>query len=134
MKSRNMLVAAILVSAAGLSAFSINASADSSVAPGKTRAEVNAELAQARADGWNPMNDEEYVRQVPFKSTKTRAQVKAELLEARQNGWTPAADDDARYTVVPPFKSTRTRAEVKAELVQARAQEAVSGHHVSSEE
>jgi hypothetical protein len=132
MKTKNMLVAAVLFSAAGLTAFSINASA-SDVATGKTRAQVNAELTQARADGWNPMNDEEYVHQVPFKSTKTRAQVKAELIQARQDGWTPS-DDDERFTVVPPFKSTRTRAEVKAELVQARAQEAASGQHVSPEE
>jgi hypothetical protein len=94
---------------------------------------VNAELTQARAAGWNPMNDEEYVHQVPFKSTKTRAQVKAELIQARQDGWTPS-DDDERFTVVPPFKSTRTRAEVKAELIQARAQEAASGHHPSPEQ
>jgi hypothetical protein len=82
MKTKNMLVAAILVSSAGLTAFSINASANSDVPAGKTRAEVKAELIQARADGWKP-SGEEYESDFPttVKSTKTRAQVKAELIQ-----------------------------------------------------
>jgi hypothetical protein len=130
MNTKNILVAALLVSAAGLSAFSISASADDNVAQGKTRAEVKAELIQAHSGNWSPADDESYTPQ-PFVSTKTRAQVKAELVQARANGWRIERDDD--YPVSQPFVSTRTRADVKAELVQARAQQAASGQHDNPE-
>jgi len=128
MKTKNMLVAAVLLSAAGLTAFSIDASADSDVTSGKTRAEVKAELAQARADGWRPYREEDDFLQLPIKSTKTRAQVKAELIQARQNGWNPSDYDNTSFA--PPVKSTITRAEVKAELLRAKAEEA-SGRHIT---
>lgn len=133
MKTNKLFAAAVLASAAGLTAFSINASAASANdAPGKTRAQVRAELIQARADGFEPNSEapEIYYKE-PAKSTLTRAQVKAELAQARQSGWR-VSDEDNQPVV--PFKSTKTRAQVKAELLQARAEEAASGHHPSPEE
>jgi hypothetical protein len=81
MNTKNILVAALLVSAAGLSAVSVAASADN--VPGKTRAEVKAELIQARANGWHSKRDDQYLTEAPQAGTRTRAEVKAELLQAR---------------------------------------------------
>jgi hypothetical protein len=134
MKTKNMLVAAVLISAAGLSAFSISASADET-ATGKTRAQVRAELIQARAAGFNPNSealDVYYPQPTQSQSTVTRAQVRAELIQARAAGFDPSSEEPEIFG--KPFHSTRTRAEVKAELVQARAQEAATGQHFSPEE
>jgi hypothetical protein len=132
MKTKNMLVAAVLVSAAGLSAFSISASANDTTG-GKTRAQVRAELVQARADGFEPSSEapEVFYKQ-PAKSTVTRAQVKAELMQARAEGFQLSSEEPEIFA--KPVQSTKTRAQVKAELLQARAEEAASGHHVSPEE
>ena len=134
MKTNNLFAAAVLVSAAGLTAFSINASAASSTdAPGKTRAQVRAELIQARADGFEPNSEApEIFYKAPAKSTVTRAQVKAELLQARADGFEPSSEAPEIFYKAPP--STKTRAQVKAELLAARAEEAASGHHPSPEE
>jgi hypothetical protein len=131
MNTKNILVAALLVSAAGLSAVSISASADDNVAQGKTRAEVKAELIQAHSGNWSPADDEGFNPQ-PFVSTRTRAEVKTELLQARANGWHTKRDD--QYLTEQPSAGTRTRADVKAELLQARAEDAASGRHSNPEE
>jgi hypothetical protein len=130
MNTKNILVTALLVSVAGLSAVSISASADDNVAPGKTRAEVQAELIQAHSGNWSPANDEGFNPQA-YVSTRKRAEVKAELLKARASGWHTKKENDS-FTQ-KSAGGGRTRAEVQAELLQARAQEAASGHHVYPE-
>ena len=52
----------------------------------KTRAEVQAELAQARAEGTLYRGEVEPERRAPFISTLTRAQVRAETLAAIASG------------------------------------------------
>ena len=51
-----------------------------------TRAQVQAELAQARANGLLLVNDAVGVPAAPLLSQKTRAEVRAELMEAIANG------------------------------------------------
>jgi hypothetical protein len=134
MKTKNMLVAALLVSAAGLSAFSISASANTDTTSGKTRAQVRAELVQARADGFQPNSEApEVFYKAPAQSGKTRAQVRAELIQARAEGFQPSSEAPEVYSK-PVVQAGKTRAQVRAELLQARAEEAASGHHVSPEE
>ena len=79
MNAKNLLVAAVLVSASALS-FASTVNADGT--QGKTRAEVRAELVQAGQQGLLD-NDSAFPVQQPFTSTKTRAQVKAEMLQAK---------------------------------------------------
>src|SRR5881409_3378669 len=53
----------------------------------RTRAEVKAEVQQARARGeLQPAGEEDVVVAAPQRSTLTRAAVKAEVLQARANG------------------------------------------------
>lgn len=58
---------------------------------GVTRAQVQAELAQARQDGtWAAYNnDQNYPVLVPTGTPKTRAQVQAELAQAVRDGTMP---------------------------------------------
>lgn len=86
-----------------------------SVTP-KTRAEVVAELIQARANGELNISDADYPSTPKFVSTKSRAQVIAELEQARARGELNV--NDADYPYAPPFVSTKTRAQVLAELVE----------------
>lgn len=84
----------------------------------KTRAEVQAEVAQARKDGTLTISDANYPPEQHFVSTKTRAEVRAELAQARKDGTLTISD--ANYPPEPHFVSTKTRAEVRAEVAQAR--------------
>lgn len=81
----------------------------------KTRAEVVAELVQARANGELNISDANYPSTPKFVSTKTRAQVIAELEQARARGEVDIGD--AAYPRLPAFVSSKTRAQVLAELV-----------------
>ncbi|WP_076591330.1 DUF4148 domain-containing protein [Herminiimonas arsenitoxidans] len=51
--------------------------------PAKTKAQVQAELREARANGQMDVPDSAYPILAPSKSTKTRDQVKAELKQAQ---------------------------------------------------
>ena len=87
---------------------------------GKTRAEVKAELATARANGeLNTSADNYGPLPSTSVSTKTRAQVVAELSAARANGELQASADN-NYGPVDHFVSTRSRAEVRAEALQPK--------------
>lgn len=82
----------------------------------KTRAEVVAELIQARANGELNISDADYPSTPKFVSSKTRAQVIAELAQARARGEVDIGD--ANYPRLPAFVSSKTRAQVLAELVE----------------
>lgn len=84
--------------------------------PGKTRAEVRAELAQARTQGSLAQNTE-FVEFTNVPSTRTRAQVRAELEQAPTQAVT-----QTEYVEPPRVAFGKTRAEVRAELEQAYAQ------------
>ena len=84
----------------------------------KTRAEVVAELDQARADGSLNVHDNAYPV-IPLTGTpRTRAEVVAEFDQARADGSLNVHDN--AYPVIPLTDTPRTRAEVVAELDQAR--------------
>jgi hypothetical protein len=107
-------VAAILALAAG-------AASAQTVQPGLTRAEVQAELSRAIANGEVPVTDADYPKWPAMApSTVTRAQVQAEYLRARANGEIPYTDADYPKMPVSAAKSTVTREQVLAELREAQ--------------
>lgn len=82
----------------------------------KSRAEVNAELAQARAGG-TPQFAEHAYPVIAIELTKSRGDVAAELAQARNEGslhWT-----DHEYPEIQATGTPRTREEVRAELASA---------------
>lgn len=99
---------------------------------GKTRAEVQAELAAFRknpvfADGWKSFNDGYfvYVGQPAGTLGKTRAQVEEELAEFRKNpvhadGWKSMNDGYIVYVGQPAGTVGKTRAQVQQELAAFR--------------
>jgi len=93
----------------------------------KTRAEVVAELQQARANGQIVSNDNYPGNVGQVKSQLTRAQVIDELKQARANG---EMLDNNYYSgpAVMTAASTKTRAEVIAELKQYQQAHANSGY------
>lgn len=110
MNIKHVIVSTLMLAAAG------GAFADT----GKTRAEVVAELMQARADGLLDQNETNYPREYPFVSTLTREQVKAEVLQARADGTLEFNEADYPRTPAQPA-SHLTRAQVKADVAAARA-------------
>lgn len=109
MKTKQILTAIALVAAGTSAAFAADT--------GKTRAEVQAELAQARATAGYQVGGAEYQFFTNTPSTRTRAEVQAELSQARTDGSLAAREAD--YPVVATAAATRTRAEVRAEAIQA---------------
>lgn len=106
--------------AIALSALAAPSQAQAGTSSGLTRAEVQAELARARAAGEiQPWNDEIIpVRRDATPSTVTRAQVVAELEAARASGELARLQ---RETYLPENRpSTKTRAQVQAETAEAR--------------
>lgn len=110
------LAAALVLTVLSGSVLAAASSPEVSSSTPKTRAQVIAELVQARANGEISSNDADYPVLPKFVSTKTRAQVIAELAQARANGEMNL--NDADYPVQPKFVSTKTRAQVQAELVE----------------
>jgi len=110
----NQLAAALVLTV--LSGSVLAAPSSPSVVTSKTRAQVVAELIQARANGELNVSDSDYPYQPKFVSTKTRAQVLAELAQARARGEMNVGDSD--YPYQPAFVSTKSRAQVQAELAE----------------
>jgi hypothetical protein len=91
----------------------------------KTRAQVIAELQQARANGEMNISDASYPGPDKFVSRKTRAQVRTELEQARANG--ELNQSDAGYPATPPAVAGKTRAQVIAELKAFQAVHGMNG-------
>jgi hypothetical protein len=89
---------------------------DANVASTRTRAEVIAEIAQARANGTLEIRDTTYPVLPVTASSKTRAEVAAEIAQARANDTLDIRD--TTYPGLPATASSKTRAEVLAELKQ----------------
>jgi hypothetical protein len=87
MKTLTVALASLMMAAAG-AAFADDITPDHSadVSSVKTRAQVQAELAQAKADGSIKVWSTTYNPLTKFQSTKTRQQVVAELQAAREDG------------------------------------------------
>ncbi|TMG98419.1 MAG: DUF4148 domain-containing protein [Betaproteobacteria bacterium] len=81
----------------------------------RTRAEVKAEVQQARARGeLQPAGEEDVVVAAPQRSTLTRAAVKAEVLQARANGeLIPAGEQLAVAHPVQRARAADTLAQVR---------------------
>ena len=90
----------------------------------KTRAEVKAELIEARSSGTLSVSDHDYpvAHEAADKSEgKTRAEVKAELIEARSSGTLSVSDHDYPVAHEAADKAEgKTRAKVRAEAIVAR--------------
>ncbi len=118
---KTLTIFAVALLSAGV-VFADGASADT----GKTRAQVQAELAQARASGeLNALNSDqpEFLYARPTVSTKTRAQVQAELAQAQASGELASlnSEDSSRFLRGTAVASTKTRAQVIAELKASQA-------------
>jgi hypothetical protein len=111
------LVAAFAVFAAAGSVFAQEfVVPDANFVSTRTRAEVKAEIAQARADGTFDVKDYEYPIVARSGAAKNRTEVKAEIAQARADGILVVSD--AAYPVLPKTAGTKTRAEVRGELRQ----------------
>jgi len=86
---------------------------------GKTRAEVQAEVVQARAAGLLDTNDATFPVIPAVASTLTRAQVQAQVVQARAAGQLDTSD--AAYPVIASSGAAASRADVRAQVLQARA-------------
>jgi hypothetical protein len=113
------LIAAVAVFAAAGSAFAIDGEMpleQKNFVSTKTRAEVTAEVIQARQQGF-AVGGNAYEKVTNVASTgRTRAEVKAELAQAVKQGYVVGGE---AYEPVPAIASTRTRDEVRAEAIQA---------------
>ncbi|WP_296000160.1 DUF4148 domain-containing protein [Rugamonas sp.] len=86
---------------------------------GVTRAQVQAELVQARAAGLIDQNDATYPVTPAAVSHLSRADVLAQVAQARADG--SLAISDADYPRIVETAGTLTRAQVKADVAHARA-------------
>lgn len=89
---------------------------DAGFASTKSRAEVNAELAQAHAGGTLQFSEHAYPV-IAIESTKSRGDVAAELAQARNDGSLHWVDHE--YPAIHATGTPRTREEVRAELASA---------------
>jgi hypothetical protein len=81
--------------------------------PPKTRAQVNAEIAKARADGTLDVRDDEYPIAAKNGTSKTRAEVVSGIARARADGSLDI--NDSTYPMQPATAASKTRSEVKRE-------------------
>jgi hypothetical protein len=98
---------------------------DNSAAPwahSKTRAEVGAELAQARADGSINFTKVTYNPLAQSKSYKTRADVRAEAVAARANGYDAMYREDSGAFYLAQQPQSRDASHVLAAAPAHRAQ------------
>ncbi|MBP0599024.1 DUF4148 domain-containing protein [Herbaspirillum sp. LeCh32-8] len=119
--AKNLFAGLLLTTAVGAAMAEVAYPPETPVVSTKTRAEVIAELQQARANGEILVTDRyQDPTDKKFVSTKTRADVVAELKQARDNGEIVVSD---QYPADKPFHSVLTRQQVKDELQQARSQD-----------
>jgi hypothetical protein len=127
MNAKTLIATALLVSFAGVgSAFAQEATQDfppSSILSTKSRAEVLAELLQARRDGTLETRNYAEASAAPVAASMlTRAQVVAEAREAARLGATDANDADVR--VATPAQQQLIRAAGVRALDRSMAQAA----------
>ena len=82
----------------------------------KSRAEVVAELDQARKDGSLDVLDHAYPSATQVAGTRTRDEVKAELADAKARGTLEVLD--SVYPIIESAAQSKTRDEVRAELAE----------------
>jgi anti-sigma28 factor (negative regulator of flagellin synthesis) len=116
---KTLIASAVIASFALLSAGAQAAD----VGHDKTRAEVVAELAQAKADGQYTFGNMDYPPAIPQTSSLTRDQVVAQLAQAKADGQYTFGNLDYPPQVAQADDNNgqATRAEVVNELAQAKA-------------
>jgi len=92
---------------------------DANFVSSRTRADVVAEIAEARANGTLDVIDSQYPVVATTGTPKTRAEVSAEIAQARANGTLDVID--SQYPVVASTGTPKTRAQVRAELAEYKA-------------
>lgn len=103
-----------LVSALMISATVFTGAAYAADSSSPTRAQVIAEMQQAKAAGLISSGEQAYPVAISTASTKDRAQVQQELSAAIAAGQVSIGEQ--AYPLTAGTNSTKTRAEVKAEL------------------
>lgn len=86
MNTKKLVAIMALIAAAGSAMADVAYPPEAAFTSTKTRAEVIAELKQARENGLMARSDRDYPAAAAFASTKTRAEVIAELKQARKDG------------------------------------------------
>jgi hypothetical protein len=116
---KTLIASAVIASFALLSAGAQAAD----VGHDKTRAEVVAELAQAKADGQYTFGNMDYPPAVPQTSSLTRDQVEAQLAQAKADGQYTFGNLDypPQVAQADDHNGQATRAEVVQQLAQAKA-------------
>ncbi len=112
------LVSALMISFSLVAGAAQAANSGAAAPSTKTRAQVIAELHEAKAMGLLSTGQEDYPVAYPEHSFKTRARVQAELDAARAAGTLSNGEED--YPPATATHSSETRAQVQAELIAAR--------------
>jgi hypothetical protein len=114
--------ASVLMISASLIAGAAQAATSADAPVSKTRAQVVAELQQARAEGLLSTGEADYPAVVQANAgAKTRAQVESELVVAEAAGQVSTGESDYPPLAAQTNASSTTRAAVEAEYAQLAA-------------
>lgn len=114
--------ASVLMISASLIAGAAQAATSTDAPVSKTRAQVVAELQQARAEGLLSTGESDYPAAIQANaSQKTRAQVESELVVAEAAGQVSTGEADYPPLAAQADTSSTTRAAVEAEYAQLAA-------------
>ena len=112
------LATALMLSMSVLAAGAQAAEADQGV----TRAQVQAELQQAKVSGQYTFGEEGYPAPIAQKSSLTSEQVQAELAQAKNAGAVTFGNLDYPPVAAAEHAASLTRAQVQTELAQAKSE------------
>lgn len=112
------LATALMLSLSVIAAGAQAAEADQ----GPTRAQVQAELQQAKVSGQYTFGEEGYPASIAQKSSLTSQQVQAELAQAKNAGEVTFGNLDYPPVASAEHNTSLTRAQVESQLAQAKAE------------
>ncbi|MDH2052896.1 DUF4148 domain-containing protein [Achromobacter marplatensis] len=112
------LATALMLSMSVLAAGAQAAEADQ----GPSRAQVQAELQQAKVSGQYTFGEEGYPAAIAQKSSLTSQQVQAELAQAKTAGEVTFGNLDYPPVATAEAATSLTRAQVESQLAQAKAE------------
>jgi transcription elongation GreA/GreB family factor len=118
MNAKHLVAALAVLAATGSALAQEFVTPDAGFVSTKTRAEVIAELQQARADGTYAVSEYDYPVVQLTGTPKTRAEVVAEIEKARADGTLNYNEEN--YPIVKTTGTPKTREQVREELVQYR--------------
>lgn len=112
------LATALILSMSVLAAGAQAAEADQ----GPTRAQVQAELQQAKVSGQYTFGEEGYPAPIAQKSSLTSQQVQAELAQAKNAGEVTFGNLDYPPVAAAEHATSLSRSQVQSQLAQAKAE------------